>query len=80
MRDKGAERCGIVTFTVEGRATADVVAALRAAGVNTSLSPATYARLDFGPRGLTDIVRASPHYYNDIDDLDRLVDAVEGIS
>ena len=48
-------------------------------GVNTSLSPATYARLDFGARGLTDLVRASPHYYNDVDDLDRLVDAVEAL-
>ena len=47
------------------------------AGVNTSLSPATYARLDFGPRGLVDIVRASLHYYNDVADLDRLVDVVE---
>ena len=69
----------IVTFTVEGRPTAEVVAALRAAGVNTSLSPATYARLDFGPRGLTDVVRASPHYYNDVAELDRLLDAVESL-
>ena len=40
------------------------------------LSPATYARFDFGPRGLTEVVRASPHYYNDLDDLDRLLDAL----
>ena len=78
VHDRGEELGAIVTFTVDGRPTAEVVAALRAAGVNTSLSPATYARLDFGPRGLTDLVRASPHYYNDLDDLDRLVDAVEG--
>ena len=56
-----------------------MVDALRAQGVNTSLSPATYARLDFGPRGLTDIVRASPHYYNDVAELDRLLDAVENL-
>ena len=30
-------------------------------------------------RGLDDVVRASPHYYNDIDELDRLVDAVEAL-
>ena len=40
--------------------------------------PRHLRRLDFGPRGLTDLVRASPHYYNDVAELDRLVDAVEG--
>jgi len=77
VHDRGEELGAIVTFAVDGRPTADVVASLRAAGVNTSLSPATYARLDFGARGLTDLVRASPHYYNDIADIDRLVDGVE---
>ena len=75
VHDLGEERSAIVTFAVDGHPTAEVVAALRDRGVNTSLSPATYARLDFGARGLTDLVRASPHYYNDIGDLDRLVDA-----
>ena len=79
VHDRGEELGAIVTFAVEGRPTAEVVAALRAAGVNTSLSPATYARLDLDARGLTDLVRASPHYYNDIADLDRLVDAVETV-
>ena len=76
VHDRGEELGAIVTFAVEGRPTAEVVAALRAAGVNTSLSPATYARLDLDARGLTDLVRASPHYYNDIADIDRLLDAL----
>ena len=77
VHDLGEERSAIVTFTVDGHPTAEVVAALREHGVNTSLSPATYARLDFGARGLTDLVRASPHYYNEIHELDRLVEVVE---
>ena len=79
VHDLGAERSAIVTFAVDGHPTAEVVAALRERGVNTSLSPATYARLDFGPRGLTDLVRASVHYYNDLGDIDRLVDAVDAL-
>jgi selenocysteine lyase/cysteine desulfurase len=79
VHDLGAERSAIVTFAVDGHPTADVVAALSERGVNTSLSPATYARLDFGPRGLEDLVRASPHYYNDLGDLDRLVDTIEAL-
>jgi len=79
VHDLGAERSAIVTFAVDGHPTAEVVAALRERGVNTSLSPAAYARLDFGRRGLADLVRASVHYYNDLGDLDRLVDAVEAL-
>ena len=77
VHDLGVERSAIVTFAVDGHPTAEVVAALRERGVNTSLSPASYARLDFGPRGLVDLVRASVHYYNDLGDIDRLVDVVE---
>ena len=79
VHDRGEERSAIVTFAVAGRPTAAVVEALREQGVNTSLSPATYARLDLDARGLTDLVRASPHYYNDIGELDRLVDVVEAL-
>ncbi len=78
VHDLGEERSAIVTFAVDGphrpRRSSPRCAS---SGVNTSLSPATYARLDFDARGLTDLVRASPHYYNDVDDLDRLVDVVE---
>jgi cysteine desulfurase/selenocysteine lyase len=35
-----------------------------------------YARLDLPHRGLPDVVRASVHYYNSEDELDRLVDAL----
>jgi cysteine desulfurase / selenocysteine lyase len=80
LHDLGEERSAIVTFTVAGHPTAQVVETLRGQGVNVSLSPATYARLDFDRRGLTDLVRASVHYYNDLGDLDRLVDGVDVIS
>jgi selenocysteine lyase/cysteine desulfurase len=34
------------------------------------------ARLDLDPRGIETCVRSSVHYYNDENDLDRLVDGV----
>ena len=80
VHDLGEERSAIVTFTVAGHPTAAVVRALGAGGVNVSLSPGSYARLDFGRRGLDDLVRASVHYYNDGGDLDRLVDGVTGLA
>jgi cysteine desulfurase / selenocysteine lyase len=74
--DRGEERCGIVTFSVAGRPTEEVVATLVGEGINVSLSLAAYSRLDLGERGLESVVRASVHYYNDDAELDRLVERI----
>jgi selenocysteine lyase/cysteine desulfurase len=72
VRDEGTRRCGIVTFTVEGVPATEVRRRLGAAGINTSVSPMEYARFDLAARGLPDLVRASVHYYNTEEELDRL--------
>jgi selenocysteine lyase/cysteine desulfurase len=76
VQDRGRERCAIVTFTVAGTSATDVAAALRRERVNVSVVPAAYARLDFGPRGIDEAVRASVHYYNTEAELDRLLRAL----
>jgi cysteine desulfurase/selenocysteine lyase len=72
VRDKGAVKCGIVTFTADGPTAVQVKQSLRAARINVSVSPAEYARFDMEPRGLPALVRASVHYYNTEDEIDRL--------
>ena len=42
-------------------------------GVNVSVSLVDYARLDLENRGLPDLVRASVHYYNTDEELDKLI-------
>jgi len=74
--DRGATRGAIVTFTVAGWDPADVRSALRHAGVNVSVVEAATAHLDFDRRGIDAVVRASVHYYNDEDDLERCWRAV----
>lgn len=76
VHDQGQRRCGIVTFTVDGVPAQDVQRRLAGSGVNTSVSHASSARLDLPRRGLPDLVRASVHYYNTDDELDRLVYAL----
>lgn len=63
-RDQGVEKCGIVTFTVDGHAAEAVQARLRANGINVSMSRATMAQFDLGHRRIPEVVRASPHYFN----------------
>lgn len=76
VHDQGQRRCGIVTFTVDGVPAQDVQRRLAERGVNTSVSLVDSARLDLPRRGLPDLVRASVHYYNIDDELDRLIDTL----
>ena len=76
VHDQGQRRCGIVTFTVDGVAARGVQRQLSAQGVNTSVSAVESAQFDLPRRGLTELVRASVHYYNNDAELDRLMDAL----
>ena len=76
VHDQGQRRCGIVTFTVDGVPAQQVQQHLHDHGVNVSVSLVEHARLDLQSRGLPDLVRASVHYYNTDDELDRLISAL----
>jgi selenocysteine lyase/cysteine desulfurase len=73
VHDLGARRSGIVTFSRQGEEAVALSARLRAGGINTSVSTLAWSRLDFGPRGLSSVVRASVHAYNTEDEIARLV-------
>jgi cysteine desulfurase/selenocysteine lyase len=75
--DVGPELCAIATFAVADRPAEEVAAALAAERINVSVSPLTSSRADFAARGVAaDIVRASVHYYNTDEEVDRLVEVV----
>lgn len=77
VHDRGDRLSGIVTFSMVGVPAQEIVAGLRRGGVNTSVSWSDSARLDLARRGLDDVVRASVHYYNDVDEIDRLISLVQ---
>ncbi len=76
VRDLGEDKCGIVTFTKEGETPTAIYERLLAMGINTSVTSIEYARLDLGPRGLDEIVRASVHYYNTEEEVARFCGAL----
>jgi cysteine desulfurase/selenocysteine lyase len=80
VHDRGERQCGIVTFTVDGAPAADVEAHLRRAGVNTSVSRRESAQLDLPARGLSEVVRASPHYYNTEEEIDRFAVHIRSVA
>lgn len=79
VHDIGSETCGIVSFSVADVPAVDVEAALRAQSINTSISTRPSTRLDMERRGLEAIGRASVHYYNTEDEVERLVAAVRDL-
>jgi cysteine desulfurase / selenocysteine lyase len=79
VRDLGAERCGIVSFSVEGHAAEDVSRRLSAEGINTSVAPPSSTLLDTQDRNLGPLVRASVHYYNTEEEVSRFCETLERI-
>jgi selenocysteine lyase/cysteine desulfurase len=75
VRDLGEVRCGIVTFTGP-RPPAEIKALLADHGINVSITKAASTLLDMNARGLTEMVRASVHYYNTEDEIDRLIEVL----
>lgn len=79
VRDLGQTKCGIVTFTKEGRDPQFIEERLREKGINVSVALMTSARLDLEARNLSSLVRASAHYFNTEDEISRFVQAVKNI-
>ena len=79
VRDLGQTKCGIVTFTKEGRDPQFIEERLREKGINVSVALITSARLDLEARNLSSLVRASVHYFNTEDEISRFVQAMKNI-
>jgi selenocysteine lyase/cysteine desulfurase len=73
VHDLGERQCGIVTFRV-GEETPEATASrLLEQHINISVTTRTSAQIDFGERDLEALVRASVHYFNTDEEIDRFV-------
>ncbi len=79
VTDVGKKKCGIVTFSVAGVDSEELVNALLQQGINLSASLRFSSVIDMDKRGLEGVARASIHYYNTEDEIDILVEKVEQI-
>ena len=79
VTDLGYTRCGIVTFTVAGFEPAALQDAFAERRINVTTSSPASTRLDMEARGLSGLVRASVHYYNSEDEIDRFCETLAAI-
>lgn len=80
VHDQGLNQCGIVTFTLGGIAALEIKQKLAQKNINVSVSKLTYSRLDMEARGLEELVRASVHYYNTEEEIDRFCSELQQIA
>ena len=80
VHDRGTNQCGIVTFTVEGHEPDEIRRALAAQGINVTVTVRSSTLLDMQARGLASMVRASVHYYNSEQEIERFCQAIERLS
>ena len=76
VQDIGTRKGGICTFTHERLDAATISTRLRAQAINTSVSDPNSTLLDATARGLPDLVRASVHYFNTDEEIDRFCRAL----
>ena len=74
--DLGAEKCGIVSFTVDDYTPAHVKETMAAQQITVHTSRRTSTLLDMTERGIDALIRASVHYYNTEEEVDRLIGAI----
>ncbi len=75
--DRGRERCAVVTIDPARRDAVRLKLALLARGINTSAADRSTGVLDMDEKGVTSVLRLSPHYYNTEDELEVAVSALK---
>jgi len=80
VHDLGVEKSAIVTFKVDGYEANQIKSRLAKKSINLSVSHTNSARLDFPERGLIELLRASVHYYNNEEEIEKLVEEISMLS
>jgi selenocysteine lyase/cysteine desulfurase len=79
VHDRGVIQGGIVTFTAEGWEAETLRQALRHQRINVSVVSQQAALLDMQAHGLQTLVRASVHYYNSEEEVERFARTLEDL-
>jgi cysteine desulfurase/selenocysteine lyase len=76
VHDRGATQCGIVTFTIEGIDPEEIRRKLAEQKINVSVTTRNSTLLDMEARKIESMVRASVHYYNSEEEVERFCAAI----
>ncbi len=79
LTDLGREKCGIVTFQANQAGAEEIKKKLHQDRINVSVSDGSGSLVSFQDRGITQVVRASVHYFNSEQEVDYFLHTLESI-
>jgi selenocysteine lyase/cysteine desulfurase len=79
VHDQGDELCGIITFSIAGVSAAEVKTKLAAQHINVNIGFAKSTLYYMNRKGLDGIVRASVHYYNTEEEIEKVCKELRAI-
>ncbi len=77
--DKGPEVSGLITFHIQGGDPKSIVSELLNKKINVVPSFREFGVIDFDEKGVRWAVRASPHYYNTMEEIDYFTESIKKI-
>lgn len=77
--DRGSHTCNIITFIKEGVEKEALCQHLDQHNVYYSTPSVTNARIDFGKKQVDWAIRISPHYFNTLEEMDRLGEIISSL-
>ena len=80
VTDEGVEKCGIVTFTSDTITPTEIKQALAVHKINVSTAKGSGSLVSFSARGLTEVVRASVHYFNTEEEIAYFIEILKTIT
>ncbi|PAU95664.1 aminotransferase [Aliifodinibius salipaludis] len=80
VHDIGEIKGGIITFTIDSISSREIKNHLSGKGINVSTSSKSSTLLDMEERNLSNLVRASIHYYNTLTEIDQFIRVVKKIA
>jgi len=79
VHDTGDQKCGIVTFSVEGMESSLVKSKLAERQINVSVGKAVSTLIYMDKNHLSSVVRASVHYYNSEQEIMKMVGVLRSV-
>jgi len=77
--DQGSRKCNILTFRKEGKSLATLKEKLAQQEVFFSVSNREWGVIDYQKKGIDGTIRLSPHYFNTLEEMDRVAEIIEEI-
>lgn len=77
--DNGSKLCNILTFRKEGKSLEEIEKVLDLNNVFFSVSQKEWGVIDYNKKGIDWTIRLSPHYFNTLEEMDKVSEIIEAI-